>query len=250
MKRDYIKGVVAATAIVTLLTGCGSSMPYMTSEQEWMIGEYAALTLLRYDANNRSRLVPYEQVEERKQKLLAIKEREELKEMLQQQTENANPTEDTPEIIAGEDTVSNTVGTIGAFFGLPEGVTVSYTGSEVCDSYPEDGSESDYFTLDAAAGKKLLVLKFNISNQSQEEQLVDILSQSTAIQIKVNGSVTRSALVTMLMNDLSTYRATVAVGESVETVLLTELDEDTAANLSAVTLQLSNGTNTYAVQLQ
>ncbi len=250
MKRDYIKGFAAATAIVTLLTGCGSNMPDMTPEQEWTIGEYAGLTLLRYDANNRSRLVPYEQVEERIQKLLAIKERDELQEMLRQEAENKDTVEETPEIMAGEETVSNTVGTIGAFFGLPEGVTVSYTGSEVCDSYPENSSESDYFTLDAAAGKKLLVLKFNISNQTQDGQLVDILSQSTAIRIKVNGSVTRGALVTMLMNDLSTYRATVAAGENVEAVLLAELDEDTAANLSTVTLQLSNNTNMYTVQLQ
>ena len=214
MKRDYIKGFAAATAIVTLLTGCGSNMPEMTPEQEWTIGEYAGLTLLRYDANNRSRLVPYEQVEEKIQKLLAIKERDELQEMLRQEAENKDTVEETPE------------------------------------SYPENSSESDYFTLDAAAGKKLLVLKFNISNQTQDGQLVDILSQSTAIRIKVNGSVTRGALVTMLMNDLSTYRATVAAGENVEAVLLAELDEDTAANLSTVTLQLSNNTNMYTVQLQ
>lgn len=250
MKRDYIKGIAVAASIVTLLTGCGSNMPAMTPEQEWKIGEYAALTLLRYDANNRSRLVPYEQVEERKQMLLAIKEREERKETLKQEAENAASVEETPEVVENDYTVSNTVGTIGAFFGLPEGVTVSYTGSEVCDSYPSDGSENSYFTLDASTGKKLLVLKFNISNQTQEEQLVDILSQSNAIRIKVNGSVTQGALVTMLMNDLSTYRATVAAGESVETVLLTELNVDTATNLSAITLQLSHGEDTYTVQLQ
>ena len=251
MKQDYIKGFIAASAVVALLTGCGSSMPDMTADQEWAIGEYAGLTLLRYDAGNRSRLVPYEQVEERQQKLLAIKQRDEQQEMLQQDTENTeNAGAETPEIMAGENTESNTVGTMEAFFGLPEGVTISYVGSEVCDSYPEDNSENDYFSLDAAAGKKLLVLKFNLTNQSQEDQQIDILSQSNVIRIKVNGSVTRSALVTMLMNDLSTYRATVAAGENVETVLVADLDEDTAANLSTVTLQLTNDTNTYMVQLQ
>ena len=42
------------------------------------------------------------------------------------------------------------------FFGLAEGVTLTYRDYMIADSYPEDGSAEDYFALDASMEKKLL----------------------------------------------------------------------------------------------
>ena len=41
---------------------CGNEIPDLTEEESQRIGEYAAVTLLKYDANNRSRLVDPEVV--------------------------------------------------------------------------------------------------------------------------------------------------------------------------------------------
>ena len=39
------------------MTACGNEIPDLTEAESQRVGEYAAVTLLKYDANNRSRLV-------------------------------------------------------------------------------------------------------------------------------------------------------------------------------------------------
>jgi len=59
------KKIVAVVCMIPLLLGgCNSEFPDLTDEQAKVIGEYAAVTLLKYDANNRSRLVDLDQVDE------------------------------------------------------------------------------------------------------------------------------------------------------------------------------------------
>ena len=44
-------------AMMLSMTACGNEIPDLTEEESQRVGEYAAVTLLKYDANNRSRLV-------------------------------------------------------------------------------------------------------------------------------------------------------------------------------------------------
>ena len=53
-----IRFAAAAVLAAVFMTGCAEdAIPVMDEEQQKMIGEFAAITLLKYDANNRSRLV-------------------------------------------------------------------------------------------------------------------------------------------------------------------------------------------------
>lgn len=250
MGKTYVKGYVVATAMIFLMTGCGSKPVNMTPEQEALVGEYAAMALLRHDADNRSRLVSQEEVEARDQELLLKEQERQKEEQKKEEQEGMDPVEETPVIDAGGKADDNTDGSMEAFFGLPEGITISYTGQEICDSYPADGDGNEYFALDASAGKRLLVLKFDVMNQSQTDQTVDMLSKNPVIQITVNGSYTRFALTTMLMDDLSTYKGEVAAGSTTPLVLLTELDSDVAEAVSSVTLSMKDDADNYKVQLQ
>ena len=49
-------------AMMLSMTACGNEIPDLTEEESQRVGEYAAVTLLKYDANNRSRLVDPEMV--------------------------------------------------------------------------------------------------------------------------------------------------------------------------------------------
>lgn len=249
MGKTYVKGCVVAAAIIFLMTGCGDAQVNLTPEQETQVGEYAAMALLRHDANNRSRLVSLEEVEAREQELLEKEQQEQNQNQeTEEHSEGMDPVTDIPTVEKGADNEENAVGSMEEFFGLPEGVTIAYGGLEVCDSYPENG-DNEYFTLDAAEGKRLLVLRFNLVNQSQSNQTIDILSQNALIKIIVNGSHTCFALTTMLMDDLSTYKGEVAAGECVSLVLLAELDSDKAETVSDVSLSLKNKSQICKVQL-
>lgn len=247
MKRKYMKLMAAGLVVMLMLSGCGNKIPDMTEAQAQQVGEYAVLTLLKYDANNRSRLVDRSVVEayDAKQK--------ELQELAAQATpkpEGMKPVDDTPVIEVGEDTSGETmVISLEEFYGVPEGVTITYQGQDVCDSYAGDASETG-FDLGATAGNKLLVLHFEIINNSGSEQRIDLFSKTATYRVTVNGSDTMNALTTMLTDDMSTYIDKIPTGEARKVVLLAEINENIADTISTIALNLKNESKTGTIQLQ
>ena len=69
------------------------------------------------------------------------------------------------------------------------------------------------------------------------------------IEITVNGTYTRRALETMLLNDMTTFADSIPADGSAEAVLVIEVGEDEAVNLSAISLNLKNDSKTYTIQL-
>ena len=241
-KRIVCGALLCAMALG--MTACGNEIPDLTEEESQRIGEYAAVTLLKYDANNRSRLVDPEIV-------IAKLEKDAAKEARRQ--ENAQTEEKPAESAASEieaPTAQEDVTTsLEDFFGLAAGVTLTYKDYQVADSYPEDGSTDDFFALDASEGKKLLVLNFELTNGTDQEENIDFLSTGSRYIITVNDSIRGNALTTMLPNDMSTYAETAAPGETQGLVLLLEVNEDAANAIQNISLHLKNASNKYTIQL-
>ena len=232
-------------AMMLSMTTCGNEIPDLTEEESQRIGEYAAVTLLKYDANNRSRLVDPEVV-------IAKLEKEAAKETTKASQEEGKA-EETGSTGTTEVTMPTAQEEITAsmedFFGLPEGVSITYEDYMVADSYPEDGVEDDYFALDASMGKKLLVLRFHLTNGSEQEETIDLLNTNSRYIITVNDSIRANALTTMLPNDMSTYEETLEPGQLQGLVLLLEVNEDVADAVQTIALRLKNASNEYTIQL-
>ena len=182
------------------MTACGNEIPDLTEAESQRVGEYAAVTLLKYDANHRSRLVDPEIV-------IAKLEKDAARETGRQ--ENAQTEEKPAESTASE----------------------------------------DYFALDASTGKKLLILNFELTNGTDQEENVDFLSTASRYIITVNDGTRGNALTTMLPNDMSTYVETMAPGETQGLVLLLEVNEDMANGIQNISLRLKNTSNEYTIQL-
>ena len=238
MNRKTGAALAAATLLLGL-TGCGENkIPNLTDEQVAQVGEFTAFTLMRYDANHRSRLVDYTSMMES----TPAPETPESPEPAPEQT-GMDPVDDTPVIGNGE---TDTSADAEELLRLPEGMSLSCVGHTVCGVYPE--GESD-FVITAAAGKKLLVIQFDLANSLDAEQAVDLLESDCAFRITVNGKLTRKALLTGLPDDLSTFSGTVPAGGSVSTVLLIEVDGETAENISSIVLRLKNGSKAGTIQV-
>lgn len=244
-----IKIFAVNLAVMLALTGCGNQIPDMTEEQMQMVGEYAAMTLLKYDADHRSRLVTMDEIEAHDAK---EKKLQELREQQQQATSEAGqmkPVDDTPTIAGGQETgIENTIG-FEEFYGLPEGVTISYQGEEVRDAYSGE-TNVDAFSLEATPGKKLLILNFLLENQSGNDQSIDLFSKTAIYRVTVNGTYTRGALTTMLTDDMSTYVGTLAADESKNVVLIIEIEKNMADSISSISLSLKNESKTGTILLK
>ncbi len=243
MKRK----IVAAICVMgLLLAGCGGDFPNLSEEDAAAIGEYAAVTLLKYDANSRSRLVDLSQVEEEGNTDAPqpdLEENVDKPEASQPAPEKQPESQDTVADISGTE---DTCGSMEEFLELPENVSIDYIGYETTSSYQEDNA---YFVLEASEGKQLLVLRFALRNDSAQIHEINMLARQDYYRITVNENYTRAALTTMLSNDVSTYTDEMASGETVDLVLLVELDASWAENMQSIVLNLKNELKTYTIQL-
>ena len=229
-------------------------MPDLTDEQMDAVGEYAGLLLVKYDANNRIRLLPREDVE------AYDKKQAELEALRQAQEEAQEKPEDSatqPEGDTGNNPDKKPVEVkydkLEDFFVLPEGISIEYTGARLTKTYPDDGSE-EIMSLDAAPGKKLLILCFDVTNHTGEKQSLDIMGMNASYKIEVNQSFKKGILLTLLLKDLSTFRGDISANSSTELVLITEVDPeanpDVIEGIETIVLRLKNPDKTCIVKLQ
>ena len=253
MKRKFF-AIPLVMAAVLGMTGCGNVIPDMTADEMQAIGEYAAITLMKYDVNHRSRLVDLELVAKAEAEAKAKAEAEALAkaEAEEQAKEESGmrPTDNTP-IIGSEGTVTASPVTMEEILNLPAGVSITYRETKICESYPESGG--GYFSVPATSGYQLLVLKFDLYNGSGQDQHLDLLSQFSQegliLRVTANETYSRRALTTMLLNDITSYMDTVAAGATVEVVAVVEVENSIANNVSSIKLEVKNESNTYTDQL-
>lgn len=236
--KKRIAAVLTAAVLCAGLTGCGENViPDMTDEQVKAMGEYIAITMMKYDANHRSRLVDLSKLEQKQPSVTPSPEQPE-------DPSGMGAVDDTPVI---DSTVVENPYTMEDVLALPGGVVAVYSGYQLCDAY-SDGGEG-LLSLPAAEGKKLLVLSFLLNNTSGQEQQVDLLSLGAVFRITVNETFTKRALTTTFINDMPTFKGAIPAGSSTEVVILVEIPEETASGLSSVSLNVKNDVKAYTIQL-
>lgn len=234
MKRKIISKITILfliSSIVFSFCGCGSAFE-LTNEESKLIAEYAAGLILKHSGNYSGSLVEYydQPDDELVQKINdAEVKKEEIAEL-----ENAEPeSADSSNGESGKkpDTIYTT-NNIAESIGL-EGFTIDYKDYEITDTYPKDGNDMT-FTLDAASGKHLLVLHFDINNISGEERECNVLSINPSFRIVANGKKRINEQQTILLDDLKQYKAN--VGSSADAVLIFEVDDEIAGNIEQIDL--------------
>lgn len=249
LKRAILT-VAAAAMVMGAVSGCAENqIPDLSDEEVQAIGEYVAFTMMKYDAGHRSRLMELSEIYDSTPPKAPSATEEPVEE---QEPSGMAPVDDTPVVDASSGTVigGENVYSMEEVMELPEGVTVKYLGRILCDSYP---NESDVmagsFTVDAGAGKKLLILRFSLSNEAGQERTVDLSSSGTRYRVTVNGEYARWALTTILLDDLSSLQCTLSAGGSEEAVLIIEVEESVAENISSISLGVKNDLKVYTIQL-
>jgi len=246
--------IVCATALscVIILSGCGSGIPEMTKEESNMISEYAAELLLKYDKNYVSRIVDTTEYhkeldriaeEERKAAEAAAAEQARL------EAEAAAAAEEANSSSVSQATVQ-TVSSIEEFYQL-QGVSIQYGGYGVYDSYPEQPEGEDlFFSLDATAGNRFLVLFFDVTNVSGADMEFNMIDLSPKLRVSVNGSANKVPMLCSLPEELLTYKGGIGAGETVRTVVITEIPAQDTEVINTITLTLRGNAGSAQLPLQ
>ena len=252
------KKLVATVLAATMLTGCGGAE--LTDEQSAMVAQYAAGLLLKYDKNYSDRLLNDEEIAaaEEAERIAAQKAAE--LEKIREEMQNAASAENTKN---NESSESNGTGTKGQSQEAEEakvsmneilqisGFDIQYKGYELLDTYPpanEDEKTDDvYFSLSASPERKLLTLRFNITNTSTETSKISLVDKEMLCKLVMPDGSKKNAMMTMLLNDLAFYEEEVKAGESKEAVVIFEINPET--NLEKFDLSVVIGENAYMVAL-
>lgn len=248
MKRGYISIVISLTAML-FLTAC-ASIPEMEPEEEEMVTEYAASLLLKYDSENHSRLVPVDNYisaydtakrihDDAEEKYYAdLKAEEEQRKMeakAQEELNNKASESDTVFIEDGEEQkeVSGTpvvdARSIADILGAKD-FSIEYSDFEVVDSYP-DGVEDVFFSMDATSGNQLLVVGFNVTNLSSQDNELDVFNVDPTFKLSVNGGKYSSVFKTFILeDDLSLFLGNFSANQTQRLVLVTEIPKGTSVD--------------------
>lgn len=239
MKKISI--LLCSIGIACAVTGCGSTMPELTQEENEVITEYAVGLLLKYDKNYNSHLVELPEEEEPEEPPM-----EETQPAPEEEEQPENTAPDTPVVDMTEEAMASS---IEEFYDI-SGFAFQYAGYEIKQEYPDmaqDGADV-FFAMEATPGTQLLVLKFQAVNQNGADAELDMLDHDVRMRIRINDEITKNALSTMLLDDIQTYKGTIAANGSTQLVAITEVPEGTSVQNISITLR--NGSDRAEISLQ
>lgn len=168
-----------------------------------------------------------------------------------QEVDGDVPTEDEIPDTASENAVSSeeTGGNAGsvaaggagipAAIGIPE-FEMTYKGYETADIYPKSDGSDLTFSMQAAPGKELVVLHFDVKNPGSSDAECNVLDQNVKFRILVNESNRINEQMTILLNDLKSYKDTIGAGQAADTVLVFEADASVAESIRSLSLIVVN----------
>lgn len=258
-KRRLLAGLIACGIFVT--TGCGQVID-LTDEENHLIAEYAAELLLKYDRNYDTRYNP-DELEDTTETMTETDATTEATTEVVSTTEAATTEQDAP--ADGQTTqaqpvtdeaVKEDIGAtvdsdfdIAAFVGESR-ISVRYAYYMVVDSYPSYDQDGMYIEAQAPEGYKLLVLKFEVENKTNEEQAVDLYNKDVNYNIVVDNSRTTKQMLTILADDLYTYDKTIQASSREEAVLLYTVSDSVANKWTDLKLQIKYGGTSAVLQLE
>lgn len=269
MKKYKILGIAAASAL--MLTGCIDSMPEMTAEQTGIVAEYAAGLLLKYSPNYEYMLVSEDELKAAlQQREIAEQISSEIAESAEssEAVETKEPQEPVDETMdaanegakpEGAETPASEAAPeqqfiaadadIAAELGFDEKVSLKYKSFEICDSYPKDAV--GFSGVDAANGKKLLVMHFEAANDTDAAVECAMYNYSMRLRADVNGEIKANAKDTpMLPDDMASYDGELKPGEKADLAAVIEIAEMSDADIASLALSISSSKGDCAIKIR
>lgn len=249
MKKKLLFGCMIILSLFSV--GCAKTIE-LTDEENYMIAEYAAELLLKYDRNSDLKYYDAEYTD--------VATPMEPEQTTEEVTTEAATTEEeitdvqTTETVANEEDVSGVEADADSSFDIAEFVgedkiSISYAYYMILDNYPSYDQDGVFIEIGAPAGYKLLVVKFDVENNTNDNQYIDMYSKDIEYNIIVNNKKSAKQMLTILMDDLYTYQTTIDASMREETVLLFQVSESIADQINDLKLRVSYRGESKVIQL-
>lgn len=236
------KGLVSILLCGVMLStaGCGTKPYDLSSEEQEKVAAYAAHVVTRYNDRQDEGLIKIQQEDLSKEDTTESKEQQ--TDTKDKQETSADPAKNTT--ADAEKPKTETV-SLRQALKLEDGLDASFENYDVTDSYVE----SDYFAMNATAGKTFLAVHINLKATGGDIEC-DMLKKNLKYRVVINGDKTVAAQTSILLNDLGTYQGPIAGGSTQECVLLFETEKQNVENITSLQLKVSDGSTSTVSELQ
>lgn len=235
------KGLVSILLCGVMLStaGCGTKPYDLSREEQEKVAAYAAHVVTRYNDRQEEGLIRIQQED-------VSEETADSKEPQAETKDKQENTEDnTKNVTSDAEKPKTETVSLRQALKLEDGLDASFENYDVTDSYVE----SDYFAMNATAGKTFLVVHVNLKATGGDIEC-DMLKKNLKYRVVINGDKTVAAQTSILLNDLGTYQGTIAGGSAQECVLLFETEKQNVENITSLQLKVSDGSTSTVSELQ
>ena len=220
------KRIILSIVLLCVCMGfCGCSLMEPVSDKDMdAIAAYSAKMVAKYNTKQKDGVV-------------FIDESDELKSMAKEKEKaKANTTNSTNSSKSSNSTSGNATQTtppvaLAAALGI-NGVDFAFQGVEVKDSYT-----TNVYDMSPNPGSKFLVMKFKATNTSGQDANIDILSLSPKFKATINGSANANNDLTLMPEDLSTFKGTLKANESRDLIILFQFKDADLSNIQGTSLK-------------
>ncbi len=240
MRKRIIAGILCVV-LALIFTGCGKVID-LSDENNRLIAEYAADLLLKYDSsfdtkylNKSEEEITTEASSEATTETVIEASSEATTEAIATETTTTEKEQETGDTVPPDSAGNET--DIARIVGIDK-LSITYDKYLLVDRYPSLDEDGAFIYLEAPEGAKLLVVKFNVTNETEGGVDVNLLDTTLDYKLVVNGTKAAKPMLTILMDDLSTYDTVVAPNSNQNAVLVFQISDSVVAKLQTMKLKV------------
>lgn len=220
------KKIILSIVLLCVCMGfCGCSLMEPVSDKDMdAIAAYSAKMVAKYNTKQKDGVVFIDESDE-------LKSMAEEKEKAKANTTNSTNSSKSSNSTSGNATQTTPPVALAAALGI-NGVDFAFQGVEVKDSYT-----TNVYDMSPNPGSKFLVMKFKATNTSGQDANIDILSLSPKFKATINGSANANNDLTLMPEDLSTFKGTLKANESRDLIILFQFKDADLSNIQGTSLK-------------
>ena len=241
MKRFIRRAGILAAAFCIFLAGCGTPMYKLTEEEENLIVAYASGTVAKGNRYMTQGLTyPQPEEEEILEEPVDQEPEEDVGESEQQ------PGNQGEAGSSGEpETEQAQTATITEALNIA-GVTAEYRGYQIMYSY----TEGNYAGMSASAGYAYLIMNIALINTSPQPVECNLWSRNVSLNLYINGEQAADSMMTMLLDDFTTYFDTLGASSTVDTIAIFEVPENMVQSIQSLSIDMEVDGVLYQITLE
>ena len=243
------KLIPATMACILLLCGCGNSVS-LSTEQNDLIAEYAAGTLLKHSNVNKwkytklnSNIIDYQGTTG---KLGVGGSASGSTAATAGTTTTAGGSTGT----TGKPQATGSMSDLAAALQIPS-ANITYVDYIVGSTYPKLEADEVGVTVRAQNNRDIVAVEFQINNPTNAPIVCNSADLNVVLKLGVNGSGSVSQYATLLKNDINALdEVTIAAGDHLNTVALFMVSKSNAENITGLSLTVNSGSDSSTIPLQ